>query len=84
MHKTCFFLVYFNLKFIMGVVQLIKTKFSAHSLKIHCVGLFGPKSFYFLGLRTKMLPLQELLKFNTKKKKNLRNLREQMEWSGQW
>ena len=40
----------------MIAVQLIKVQFSAHSLQIHCIGLFRPKFFYFLGFGTKSGP----------------------------
>ena len=40
----------------------LKPSFYAHSLQIHCVGLFGPEFLYLLGLGIKTLPLQIVFK----------------------
>ena len=41
----------------MIIVQLIEVQFLAHSLQIHCFGLFGPLSISF-GLWEQNVPLQ--------------------------
>ena len=34
----------------------LEPNFSTHSLQIYCIGLFGPRSFAFLGLGLKQHP----------------------------
>ena len=51
-----YFLIIFNPLFVL--LDPLKPSFKAHSLQIHCVGLFGPESFYLLGSRIKTPPLQ--------------------------
>ena len=44
----------------MIAIQLIEVQFLANSLQIHCIGLFGPWSFYLLDLRSKTCPYKRV------------------------
>ena len=66
--KGLFSFVFLCFLIIFGLLQALsdpwKPSFSAHSLEIHCVRLFGPESFPRLGLGTKTCPYTIILNYN--------------------
>ena len=58
--KTSLSLLSCHLDPLYSLPNSLEPSFPTHSLQIYCIGFFGPKSFYLLGLGTKLCPYNGL------------------------